>query len=107
MVTEMGSLDCSAEQSSRLLSYLDLPLTDAAIRISWGVRSWNQPGNCGYPSIIADWSGTPLGARGLAVHDHLQSYGTAAGAVMKRISAFVPSGACAPTCRPPANTVKC
>ena len=35
------------------------PLTDPATRISWGVRSWNQPGNCGYPSIIADWNGTP------------------------------------------------
>jgi endoglucanase len=81
MPTELGSFDCSGDQTSGLLAYLDAPLADPAIRIGWGIRSWDQPGNCGYPSIIADWNGTPLGAQGQAVHDHLRSYGAAAGAV--------------------------
>jgi hypothetical protein len=81
MVTELGSLDCSGDATERVLDYLDAPSNDAAVRIGWGVRSWAQPGNCGYPSIIADWSGAPLGAQGTAVRDHLRSYGSAAGAL--------------------------
>src|SRR5262249_45362998 len=57
MVTELGSLDCSADESTRLLDYLDAPLPDPAVRFGWGIRSWNLPGDCGYPSVIADWSG--------------------------------------------------
>jgi len=81
MATELGSFDCSGDQTLRLMDYLDAPLADPAVRISWGIRSWARPGQCGYPSIIADWDGTPLGAQGLAVRDHLRSYGAAAGAV--------------------------
>jgi hypothetical protein len=81
MVTELGSFDCSGDQTARLLDYLDAPLPDTTVHIGWGVRSWAQPGDCAYPSIIADWSGTPLGAQGLAVRDHLRSYGAGAGAL--------------------------
>jgi hypothetical protein len=76
MVTEFGSLDCSGAESTRLLDYLDAPLADPTVRFGWGIRSWNEPGDCGYPSIIADWNGTPLGEQGLAVHDRLRTYGT-------------------------------
>src|SRR5262249_4537181 len=76
MVTEFGSLDCSGAESTRLLDYLDAPLADPTVRFGWGIRSWNEPGDCGYPSIIADWAGTPLGEQGLAVHDRLRTYGT-------------------------------
>jgi hypothetical protein len=50
---------------------------------------------------------TKIMTRSRGLHADFLITGTAAGAVMKRISAFAPSGACAPTCRPPANTVKC
>ncbi len=81
LVTELGSFDCSAGATLPLLAYLDQPLADPALRIGWGVRSWNVPGDCGYPSIIADFSGAPLGELGQAVRDHLQSYGSSAGPV--------------------------
>jgi hypothetical protein len=76
MVTEMGSLDCSSNEASALVGYLDAPLADRTVRIGWGIRSWNQPGDCSYPSIIADWNGTPLGAQGQFVRDHFRSYGS-------------------------------
>jgi hypothetical protein len=75
MVTELGSLDCSGDQTTRLLDYVDAPLADPAVRFGWGIRSWNMPGDCAFPSIIADWNGTPLGDQGRAVRDRLQSYG--------------------------------
>jgi hypothetical protein len=81
MVTELGSFDCSADRTVGLLGYLDAPLPDPAVRIGWGIRSWAQPSDCRYPSIIADWNGTPLDAQGTAVRDHLRSYGLAAGAL--------------------------
>jgi hypothetical protein len=75
MVTEFGSLDCSGSASTRLLDFLDAPLADRSVRFGWGIRSWNVPGDCGYPSVIADWSGTPLGEQGQIVRDRLRSYG--------------------------------
>ncbi len=81
MVNELGSLDCTANDTSQLFTYLDAPLTDTSVRISWGIRSWNQPGNCGYPSIIGDFAGAPLGDQGALVRDHLRAYGVSAGPV--------------------------
>jgi hypothetical protein len=80
MVTEFGSLDCSSDESARLLDFLDAPLGDPLVRFGWGIRSWNEPGDCGYPSVIADWNGSPLGEQGQAVRDRLRSYGNAVGA---------------------------
>jgi hypothetical protein len=65
----------------RLLDYLDAPLADPAVRIGWGVRSWNEPGNCSLPSVIADWAGTPLGAQGQTIRNRFISYGHAVDAV--------------------------
>jgi hypothetical protein len=77
MVTELGSFDCSADESLRLFDYLDAPLSDPSVRIGWGIRSWNEPGDCAYPSILADWSGAPLGSLGDAARSRLVSYGKA------------------------------
>jgi hypothetical protein len=77
MATEIGSTDCTADETIRLLDYLDAPLADPTVRIGWGVRAWNEPGNCSLPSVLADWSGTPLGAQGEAVRARLLSYGHA------------------------------
>jgi len=81
MVNELGSLDCSAGETGQLLTYLDAPLPDAGVRVGWGIRSWNQPGDCGYPSIISDFAGSPLGDQGALVRGHLQAYGATAGPV--------------------------
>jgi aryl-phospho-beta-D-glucosidase BglC (GH1 family) len=64
-VTELGSTDCSTTYTAPLLQYLD------ANRISWAVWSWNNPGSCSQPSLIADWTGTPLAGQGQLVHDDL------------------------------------
>jgi hypothetical protein len=77
MATELGSFDCSDDETMRLLDYLDAPLTDPTVRISWGIRAWNEPGNCALPSVIADWNGTPLGAQGQTIRARFQSYGHA------------------------------
>jgi endoglucanase len=62
--TEFGSADCTTADSSRLLSYFDAPMGDAANRMSWTIWSWNNPGSCQQPSVIADWEGTPLPGQG-------------------------------------------
>jgi len=81
MATELGSFDCSDDETTRLLDFLDAPLADPAVRIGWGVRAWNEPGNCALPSVIADWNGTPLGAQGQTLRARLLSYGHAVDAV--------------------------
>ena len=43
----------------------------AANRISWTVWSWNNPGSCSQPSLLSDWSGTPLAGQGQLIHDAL------------------------------------
>jgi endoglucanase len=62
--TEFGSSDCSTADSSRLLRYFDAPMGKPENRISWTIWSWNNPGNCSQPSVIADWDGTPLHGQG-------------------------------------------
>jgi hypothetical protein len=36
--------------------------------MSWTIWSWNNPGNCGQPSVLADWDGTPLPGQGELIH---------------------------------------
>ena len=67
-VTELGSTDCSTTITAPLLHYLSAPMGIAADRISWSVWSWNSPGSCSQPSLIADWLGTPLAGQGSLVH---------------------------------------
>ena len=69
--TELGSTDCSTNITSPLLQYLYAPMGISADRISWTVWSWNDPGSCSQPSLIADWSGTPLPGQGQLIHDAL------------------------------------
>jgi endoglucanase len=63
--TEFGSDDCSTAVTSQLLSYLQ------AKGISWTIWGWSAPGSCTQPSVLADWSGTPLAGQGQLIHDTL------------------------------------
>jgi hypothetical protein len=72
-VTELGSTDCSATVTAPLLRYLSAPMGIAADRISWAVWSWNSPGSCSQPSLIADWRGTPVGGQGSLIHATMAS----------------------------------
>lgn len=69
--TEFGSLDCSTTYTRPLLRYLYAPMGNPNDRISWTAWSWNDPGSCNQPSVLADWSGTPLAGQGQLVHDAL------------------------------------
>jgi hypothetical protein len=82
--TELGSIDCSTVVSAPLLQYLDAPMGISANRISWAVWSWNSPGQCSQPSLIADWSGTPLAGQGRLVHDSLAALASQAAAAAAR-----------------------
>jgi endoglucanase len=72
-VTEFGSTDCSSDRTAALLDYLKAPGGRAADQIGWTAWSWNSPGECSHPSVLADWSGTPLGGQGQLIHDALAS----------------------------------
>jgi hypothetical protein len=72
--TELGSLDCSTNLTAPLLQYLNAPMGIATAQVSWTVWSWNAPGQCSQPSLIADWAGTPLPGQGQLIHDTLASY---------------------------------
>ena len=58
--TEFGSIDCSADVTRRLIDYFDAPMGDPARRISWTIWSWNSPGECSPPTVLAVWNGTPI-----------------------------------------------
>ena len=62
--TEFGSSDCSTADSLRLLQYFDAPMGKPENRMSWTIWSWNNPGSCQQPSVIADWNGTPMPGQG-------------------------------------------
>lgn len=63
--TEFGSTDCTTAVDGPLLDYFH------AHGISWTIWSWNSPGSCSQPSVLADWSGTPLSGQGQLIHDRL------------------------------------
>jgi endoglucanase len=65
--TEFGSADCSTAVTKRLLRYFEAPAGDRDARMSWMVWSWNNPGSCTQPSVLADWEGTPLPGQGRVV----------------------------------------
>jgi hypothetical protein len=66
--TEFGSTDCTASATGRLLRYF------SARNISWTIWGWSAPGSCSQPSVLATWSGLPLGGQGVliarALHAH-------------------------------------
>ncbi len=63
--TEFGSIDCTSTQTAPLLAYFKTH------KISWTIWSWNSPGECTQPSIIADWNGTPLPSQGTLIHNSI------------------------------------
>jgi hypothetical protein len=69
--TEFGSTDCSSPVTWQLLGYFFAPMGVAANSMSWTIWSWNAPGECSQPSVIADWWGTPLMDQGQLIHDAL------------------------------------
>jgi endoglucanase len=75
--TEFGSNDCSTADSLRLLQYFDAPKGIAANRIGWTIWSWNNPGSCQQPSVIADWNGTPMPGQGAMIKTLLGWYAAA------------------------------
>jgi len=67
IVTEFGSLTtCSGQYNSDLIAYAD------AHNASWTGWAW-YPKDCSFPSLIADWQGTPTAA-GMPVKAALSSY---------------------------------
>jgi hypothetical protein len=67
IVTEFGSFKtCSAQYYSDLITYAD------AHNASWIGWAW-YPKDCAFPSLIADWAGTPTAA-GSAIKAALSSY---------------------------------
>lgn len=72
--TEFGSIDCSSTVTQQLISYFDAPQGVTGNAMSWTIWSWNSPGECTQPSVLADWNGTPLQSQGQLVHDTLRTY---------------------------------
>jgi hypothetical protein len=65
--TEFGSADCSSDNTERLLRYFQAPMGKPEYRMSWSIWSWNNPGSCTQPSVIADWDGNPMPGQGQLV----------------------------------------
>ena len=72
--TEFGSIDCSSDITEKLLDYFDAPMGRTENRISWTIWSWNAPGECSQPTVIADWDGTPLPDQGRLIYERLRAY---------------------------------
>jgi endoglucanase len=77
--TEFGSSDCSTQDSLRLVQYFDAPMGRPENRMSWTIWSWNNPGSCAQPSIIADWNGTPMPGQGEMIKTLLGWYAATGG----------------------------
>lgn len=73
IATEFGEFDCSTPYVQAALDYFDAPDGDTNRRIDWTGWAWNSPGSCGFPSVIADWNGTPS-TMGQPEYDRLQTY---------------------------------
>ncbi len=66
VATEFGSTDCTPSDTRRLLRYF------GARDMSWTIWGWSAPGSCSQPSVLATWSGLPLGGQGVLIHHALQ-----------------------------------
>jgi hypothetical protein len=73
VATEFGDFNCTPGYVQTALDYFDAPEGDPSRRMGWTGWAWNVPGSCGFPSIIADWNGTPS-VMGQPEYDHLQGY---------------------------------
>jgi endoglucanase len=72
--TEFGSIDCKADVTKRLVDYFDAPMGRVENRMSWTIWSWNSPGECSQPTVLADWDGTPLADQGKLIYERLRAY---------------------------------
>lgn len=104
-VTELGSVDCSTTYTAPLLKYLSAPMGIAADRISWTIWSWNAPGQCSQPSVIADWMGTPLAGQGALVHDTLATLAAPSPGATNSPSSAPPASPAPPSPSPPPSTL--
>jgi len=67
IATEFGdSPKCDGVYNKELIDYADVH------NASWTAWAW-YPGGCNFPSLIADWSGTPT-MDGMVVKTALQNY---------------------------------
>jgi hypothetical protein len=66
IVTEFGSFDCATAFTQAVIDRAE------AVGASWVAWAW-WPGGCAFPSLIADWVGTPS-APGRVVRDELLSH---------------------------------
>jgi aryl-phospho-beta-D-glucosidase BglC (GH1 family) len=68
MATEFGDAtgSCDATYSSSLITYAE------AHAVSWSGWAW-YPADCKFPSLVADWNGTPT-ASGQVVQNALKTY---------------------------------
>lgn len=73
LATEFGDDTCTPRYVTSALNYFDAPDGYASNRMGWIGSAWNDPGNCAFRSIIADWNGTP-DAMGQPERDRLLSY---------------------------------
>jgi aryl-phospho-beta-D-glucosidase BglC (GH1 family) len=73
--SEFGTNDCSADPITKLLNYFDAPQGQAQNAISWTAWSWSAPGSCQQPSVINDWTGTPIGGSGVVIRDRMLALG--------------------------------
>jgi len=75
IATEFGDFisKCTSGYVTSALDYFDAPDGNTGNRMGWTGWAWNDPGNCGFPSIIADWNGTP-DTMGQPEYNRLLSY---------------------------------
>jgi hypothetical protein len=73
VATEFGDATCTSRYLTSVLNYFDAPDGYLGNRMGWTGGAWNDPGNCAFRSIIADWNGTP-NTMGQPERDRLRSY---------------------------------
>ncbi len=71
LATEFGNLhdpSCSTDYAAAVIQYAD------AHQAGWTAWGW-YPGDCTYPALIDDWSGTPSPSLGVLIQTALLGYG--------------------------------
>jgi hypothetical protein len=66
VVDDAGAMVCASDYSQQLIAYADMH------NANWTAWAW-FPGGCTFPSVIADWNGTP-NAPGMVVKTALLGY---------------------------------
>jgi endoglucanase len=66
IAAEFGSYDCGTSYIADAIAYFN------AHHISWLAWAWNV-GNCGGPSLLASWSGTPTSPYGTYIRQQMQA----------------------------------